>query len=81
MRQGGFDLAVKITAIEIAAAMEFVRGLKVARDGLLACPVARLQVRFRLGYQHACRLAEALEGQGFWEIVVTPSGMRGARLK
>ncbi len=70
-----------ITAAEITAAMEFVRGLTVARDGLLACPVSRLQVRFRLGYQHACSLAATLEAQGFWEIVVTPSGMRGARLK
>lgn len=70
-----------ISVVEITAAIEFVRGLRVARGGLLACPVSRLQVRFRLGYQHACRLAAALEAQGFWEIVVTPSGMRGARLK
>ena len=69
------------TAGEIGAAMEFVRGLQLARGGLLACPVARLQVRFRLGYRRACALAEALEAHGFWEIVVTPSGLRGARLK
>jgi hypothetical protein len=69
------------TMNEIAGAVDFVRGLDAARGGLLACPVSRLQVRFRLGYRRACELAGRLEEMEVWEIVVTPSGMRGARLK
>lgn len=71
----------KFTMGEIAGAIDFVRGLNAARGGLLACPVSRLQVRFRLGYRRACELARRLEELNVWEIVVTPSGMRGARLK
>ncbi|KQZ39639.1 hypothetical protein [Duganella sp. Root1480D1] len=66
---------------DIAGAIDFVRGLNAARGGLLACPVSRLQVRFRLGYRSACELAGRLEELDVWEIVVTPSGLRGARIK
>ncbi len=66
---------------DIARAVDFVRGLNAARGGLLACPVSRLQVQFRLGYRRACELASRLEELDVWEIVVTPSGLRGARLK
>jgi hypothetical protein len=45
------------TTNEIAGAIDFVRELDAARGGLLACPVSRLQVRFRLGYRRACALA------------------------
>lgn len=69
------------TTNEIAGAIDFVRELDAARGGLLACPVSRLQVRFRLGYRRACALAGRLEELDVWEIVVTPSGLRGARLK
>lgn len=71
----------KFTLNEIAGAIDFVRGLNAARGGLLACPVSRLQVQFRLGYRRACELAGRLEEMEVWEIVVTPSGMRGARIK
>lgn len=71
----------KFTMSEIAGAIDFVRGLNAARSGLLACPVSRLQVRFRLGYRRACELAGRLEELDVWEIIVTPSGMRGARIK
>jgi hypothetical protein len=66
---------------DIARAVDFVRGLNAARGDLLACPVSRLQVQFRLGYRRACELASRLEELDVWEIVVTPSGLRGARLK
>lgn len=75
MVEGNFN------AGEIARAIEFVQGLNVARGGLLACPVARLQVQFRLGFRRACALAARLEALDVWEIVLTPSGLRGARIK
>jgi len=70
----------QFSAQEIECAIRFVRSLKVLRDGLLACPVARLQVRFRLDFRRALALADALVARRVWEIVMTASGLRGARL-
>lgn len=66
---------------EIDCAVGFVRRLKLAHGAVVACPVSRLQVQFRLGYGRACGLAEELVTRDVWEIVTLPSGMRGARLK
>lgn len=65
---------------EINSAIHYVRGLSALCGGQLACPVARLQVEFRLGFRRACALANVLVARGVWEIVITASGMRGARI-